>query len=145
MKKEVIIEKLRQIFTNSELEDLEFDDVSEIRFKDYVPEDDMQIGMFFFHNNQLYLGALAGPPNYVSLGSIEQLNDIFYRPFPNDGILDIIFDFGDYRLSCCHVEYRNEVIGIYNCKQEEWVLYESSMEKSTTIQETIDKIMNTNA
>ena len=144
MKKEVIIEKLRQIFTNSELEDLEFDD-SWNRFEDYVPEDDMQIGMFFFHNNQLYIGALAGPPNYVSLGSIEQLNDIFYRPFRNDGGLEIIFDFGDYRLSCYHEEYKDELIGIYNCKQEEWVLHDCSMEKSTTIQETIDRIMNTNA
>ena len=135
MKKEDIINTLKHIFDISTLKDLDLE-----VFPDVLPEQGNQIGMIFIRKDSIYLGATAGQPDYARIGKIDRLNDILYRLYEDDRVLQIVFDFEEYRVSLTHEEYKTNDISVYDSKAMKWELEGCDLISAPEIEDTIKRI-----
>lgn len=140
MEKDIIISKLKKICEDSGLEDLDLE-----FFPETIPNiDNGQIGEFFILNDILYLGENSGEPNYCAIGNCDALTNILYRLYLEDRMIDIIFEFPEYRISIEHDEYKSMKISIFDTRGGYWILKDLSLNETREIERCIKEITTPN-
>ena len=138
MKKEEIIQNLKMICTQTDIEDLDIEVFSEI-----IPENEHQIGMFFIIDEKLYFGEISGLLYYIEIGNIDELQMITYRYWKEDRSIEFVFDFGYYLVYREHTEYENcDRISVYDYNKEIWVFKYQPYKSSGETKGSVKKIEN---
>lgn len=91
---------ITEICNDSGIEDLDFE-----CFDDVFPQQNRRIGHFFIFDGCLYHGETSGSPSYWPIGKCSDIQNIFYRLYEEDRLLDFCFEFSDMLFVLTHKEF----------------------------------------
>lgn len=118
MKKKEVLVALKKICdaVSDEIEDLDLE-----VFPNNVCDREHEIGSFFINEDEtLCFGTTSGNVYYYPLGDIAKLKEISYRHYPEDGMVEFVFDFGDYMISVEHTAFQEEFLRVFDKQKGSW-------------------------